>query len=130
MAMLICGCGLRLQECLRLRIQGIDLERGGFMFPSHRFKRRANLCGERGVTKQASVHTLKYSFGAHPLGKWIRHQVYSGIAGAPKSLNDYNPHPYCQENILRIKIPLDVMSWQRQSLFLHYRVFIKEVPQF
>ncbi len=60
MAKLIYECGLRLQECLSLRIKDVDIEQGiVFVRAGKRDKDRK--------TVQASVHTLRHSFATHLL---------------------------------------------------------------
>lgn len=97
MTRLIYGCGLRLQECLNLRIKDIDSDRGMifvragkewgwfWLFPSKSLSiepktniiRRHHIheaslqkvfktaVTKAGITKQASIHTLRHSFATH-----------------------------------------------------------------
>jgi site-specific recombinase XerD len=68
MAGLMYGGGLRLMECLRLRVKDIDFARRQILVRDGKGQKAVKSAALRsGVTKKVSCHTLRHSFATHLL---------------------------------------------------------------
>jgi site-specific recombinase XerD len=104
MAKMLYGCGLRLMECVRLRVQDIDFERslvyvraakGGkdrttvlskitrrhHVLESGLQKAVKTAVDRAGITKRVSCHTFRHSFATHMLENGVNIRVVQELMG-------------------------------------------------
>jgi len=101
MAKILYGCGLRLMECVRLRVQDLDMDRNilyvrdakGGKDPRSEATRRHHVLesglqkavkaavDKAGITKRVSCHTFRHSFATHLLENGVNIRVVQELMG-------------------------------------------------
>jgi len=114
MAKLLYGCGLRLMECVRVRVQDLDMRRDPrsevtrrHVFESGLQKALKVAVNKAGITKRASCHTFRHSFATHLLENGVNIRVVQELMGhADIKATEIYTH-VMEKDIPAVSSPLD-----------------------